>query len=175
MDHPKPPTETNGTLTPSERGPVNGEVQVLQPHPNFRLLMATDPSHGELSRAMRNRGVELYLDPVHIAEDSLRTTASNDMACPPSFPQGTACETLSFQCLCQGFPHADITFTARLFRGDFSRIDTVTNSLQLLADAVAQLGSATTESLVAFSAMVILPLEWNRALRTIATLGAQSQ
>jgi len=175
MDRLNSLTETNGTLTLSERGLVNGEVQVLQPHPNFRLLMATDPSHGELSRAMRNRGVELYLDPVHIAEDSLRIAASNDMACLPSFPQGTACETLSFQCLCRGFPHAGVTFTARLFRGDFSRVDTVTNSLQLLADVAAQSGSASTESLVAFVAMIISPLEWNRALRTVATLGAQSQ
>ncbi|KAG9000235.1 hypothetical protein FRB93_012775 [Tulasnella sp. JGI-2019a] len=53
--------ETNGSLVLSERGLVNGEVQILRPHPTFRLFMAMDPRHGELSRAMRNRGVEIAL------------------------------------------------------------------------------------------------------------------
>ena len=53
--------EPNGQLTLSERGFVNGAVQVLKPHPNFRLFMTVDPHHGELSRAMRNRGIEISL------------------------------------------------------------------------------------------------------------------
>ncbi|KAG8852125.1 hypothetical protein FRB96_008926 [Tulasnella sp. 330] len=53
--------ETHGSLVVSERGLVNGEVHVIRPHPNFRLFMALDPRHGELSRAMRNRGVEVAL------------------------------------------------------------------------------------------------------------------
>ncbi|KAG9315861.1 midasin [Chiua virens] len=50
--------EPNGSLVLTERGFVDGEVQVLTPHPNFRLLMTVDPQYGELSRAMRNRSVE---------------------------------------------------------------------------------------------------------------------
>jgi hypothetical protein len=53
--------ESNGTLLINERGLVNGEVKVIQPHPNFRLFMTMDPKYGELSRAMRNRGVEITL------------------------------------------------------------------------------------------------------------------
>jgi midasin len=166
-------TETNGTLTLSERGLVDGEVQVLEPHPNFRLLMAIDPSRGELSRAMRNRGVELYIEPVRDAEDSLRIASSNDIACPTSFPHGAAWETLSFQRICRGCSHIDTTFTPRSFIGDFSRIDSVTNSVQLLTDVV-QSASVASESLAAFAAMAISPLEWNRALRTAAILSAQS-
>ncbi|KAF8309082.1 P-loop containing nucleoside triphosphate hydrolase protein [Clavulina sp. PMI_390] len=53
--------ETNGFLTLSERGLVGGEVVIIRPHADFRLLMSVDPMQGELSRAMRNRGIELYI------------------------------------------------------------------------------------------------------------------
>jgi midasin len=51
--------ESNGVLVLSERGYVDGKVQILKPHPNFRLFMLIDPQYGELSRAMRNRGIEM--------------------------------------------------------------------------------------------------------------------
>ncbi|GAA6048627.1 hypothetical protein JCM3770_002064 [Rhodotorula araucariae] len=55
--------ETGGRLQLAERGPVNGEIQIIAPHPNFRLVMTLDPRNGELSRAMRNRGIEIALLP----------------------------------------------------------------------------------------------------------------
>ncbi|BGP16616.1 hypothetical protein JCM10213_000468 [Rhodosporidiobolus nylandii] len=51
--------ETGGRLQLAERGPVNGEIQIITPHPDFRLVMTLDPRNGELSRAMRNRGIEI--------------------------------------------------------------------------------------------------------------------
>ena len=53
--------ESNGVLVLNERGSVGGGAEVVQPHPNFRLFMIVDPQYGELSRAMRNRGVEVAL------------------------------------------------------------------------------------------------------------------
>jgi len=53
--------EIGGHLALTERGLVDGTVQLINPHPNFRLIMAMDPTRGELSRAMRNRGVEVAL------------------------------------------------------------------------------------------------------------------
>ncbi|KAF9651347.1 P-loop containing nucleoside triphosphate hydrolase protein [Thelephora ganbajun] len=53
--------ESDGVLTLNERGSVNGGIEIVRPHPNFRLFMIVDPQHGELSRAMRNRGVEVAL------------------------------------------------------------------------------------------------------------------
>ncbi|KXN88102.1 Midasin [Leucoagaricus sp. SymC.cos] len=53
--------EPNGQLTLNERGLVHDTVEIVKPHPNFRLFMTVDPQHGELSRAMRNRGVEIFL------------------------------------------------------------------------------------------------------------------
>jgi midasin len=74
--------EMNGFLTLSERGYVDGVVQILRPHPNFRIFMSVDPQYGELSRAMRNRGIEIALsanptadDPV-ILQDHLRLPLS---------------------------------------------------------------------------------------------------
>ncbi|XP_071998055.1 midasin isoform X2 [Engystomops pustulosus] len=53
--------EPGGVLTVSERGVIDGTTPTITPHPNFRLFMTMDPSHGEISRAMRNRGVELFI------------------------------------------------------------------------------------------------------------------
>ncbi|XP_046422100.1 midasin [Neodiprion fabricii] len=54
--------EPNGVLTIGERGvDEEGNVIVIKPHNNFRLFLAMDPRYGEISRAMRNRGVEIYI------------------------------------------------------------------------------------------------------------------
>jgi len=55
--------EPNGALVLSERGLLDGQVPRIVPHPAFRVFMTVDPRHGELSRAMRNRGIELWLEP----------------------------------------------------------------------------------------------------------------
>lgn len=54
--------ETNGSLIINECSAEDGSPRVLQPHPNFRLFLTVDPKYGELSRAMRNRCVEIYLN-----------------------------------------------------------------------------------------------------------------
>jgi midasin len=54
--------EPNGVLSISEHCEKNGEPKVVKPHANFRLFITMDPRYGELSRAMRNRGIELFID-----------------------------------------------------------------------------------------------------------------
>lgn len=41
--------------------PSTSRHRVIRPHPNFRLFLTADPSCGEVSRAMRNRCVEVCL------------------------------------------------------------------------------------------------------------------
>ncbi|XP_029647301.1 midasin-like [Octopus sinensis] len=53
--------EPSGVLTVSERGVIDGEVPEIAPHSNFRLFFTMDPKYGNISRAMRNRGVEIYI------------------------------------------------------------------------------------------------------------------
>ena len=53
--------EPGGELVISERGVIDGSIPTIKPHPDFRLILAMDPRHGEISRAMRNRGVEIFI------------------------------------------------------------------------------------------------------------------
>lgn len=49
--------EPHGVLSIPERG----EFSEITPHSNFRVFFTMDPKYGEISRAMRNRGVEIFL------------------------------------------------------------------------------------------------------------------
>ena len=53
--------EPNGFLSVNEHCSANGCADVVKPHPDFRLFLTIDPRHGELSRAMRNRCIEIYV------------------------------------------------------------------------------------------------------------------
>lgn len=53
--------EPNGFLSINEHRNADGSAQVITPHMDFRLFLTMDPRHGELSRAMRNRSVELFM------------------------------------------------------------------------------------------------------------------
>ncbi|XP_051581140.1 midasin isoform X2 [Myxocyprinus asiaticus] len=57
--------EPGGSLTINERGIIDGTTPTITPHPNFRLFLTMDPANGEISRAMRNRGVEIYIPGEH--------------------------------------------------------------------------------------------------------------
>lgn len=63
--------EPEGRMLLSERGAINGSVPLIQAHPNFRLFLTMKPKYGELSRAMRNRGIEIYVPVMQHARDSL--------------------------------------------------------------------------------------------------------
>ncbi|CAE6427190.1 unnamed protein product [Rhizoctonia solani] len=68
--------ETDGVLVLSERGTIDGEIPVIVPHPDFRLFMLLNPRYGELSRAMRNRGVEVTMASVQNSIDIARIRQS---------------------------------------------------------------------------------------------------
>lgn len=56
----------DGFLSINEHSGPDGEPRIIKPHPDFRIFLTMDPRYGELSRAMRNRSVEIYLDSVDI-------------------------------------------------------------------------------------------------------------
>lgn len=60
--------EPNGTLILNEQRTEDGYARIIRPHPNFRLFLTMDPRHGELSRAMRNRCVEICFLPQETSE-----------------------------------------------------------------------------------------------------------
>ena len=53
--------ETNGHLVVSEQHNAEEGARVIKPHPSFRIFLTMDPRYGELSRAMRNRSLEVYM------------------------------------------------------------------------------------------------------------------
>ena len=53
--------EPDGVLAINEHHSPEGSAKIIKPHNNFRLFLTMDPRNGELSRAMRNRCIELYL------------------------------------------------------------------------------------------------------------------
>jgi midasin (ATPase involved in ribosome maturation) len=61
LDRLNPLLEPNGVLLVNECGLVDGKPRIVKPHADFRLFLAMNPSHGEISRAMRNRCVEVAL------------------------------------------------------------------------------------------------------------------
>ncbi|KAH6793247.1 hypothetical protein C2S52_003724 [Perilla frutescens var. hirtella] len=63
--------EQSGSITINECGTVEGKPVVLHPHPKFRMFLTVNPSYGEVSRAMRNRGVEIYLMQPHWLPDQI--------------------------------------------------------------------------------------------------------
>ncbi|XP_058456556.1 midasin [Malaya genurostris] len=73
LDRLNPIFEPDGTLLISEKGvDGNNESEVIRQHANFRAFLTLDPKHGEISRAMRNRCVELALHREIYGEDDLR-------------------------------------------------------------------------------------------------------
>lgn len=63
--------ETNGSLVINECTNDDGSPRIIQTHPNFRLFLTSDPKYGELSRAMRNRSVEVFVEKLEVRASSI--------------------------------------------------------------------------------------------------------
>ena len=61
--------EDGGRLVVSERGVLGGDIVTVKRHPNFRVFIIYDPVKGEISRAMRNRCVEIYVKGELLTDD----------------------------------------------------------------------------------------------------------
>ncbi|PBP24206.1 ATPase [Diplocarpon rosae] len=57
--------EPNGFLSINENCSQDGEPKIVKPHSEFRIFLTMDARFGELSRAMRNRAVEIFVGPLH--------------------------------------------------------------------------------------------------------------
>lgn len=105
LDRLNPLCEPDGFLTLSERGYDDGKLHVLKPHPSFRLFMTVDPQHGELSRAMRNRGTEIAFTTKPRADDLY---ILSDFCRLPSLPRHARSPYIAFDAVRRGIlSHAD--------------------------------------------------------------------
>ena len=60
--------EHGGRLIVNEQGVVDGKPCEIYPHQNFKLIMTMDPRNGILSRAMRNRSIEIFIPSIMTVE-----------------------------------------------------------------------------------------------------------
>ena len=134
--------ESEGLLVLSEKGFVDGQVQLIKPHPNFRLFMSVDPQYGELSRAMRNRGVEIALLTTPLSDD--RSILLDHYRLPLSLKdstdpivQGAAFDAARRGLLQLGFSDLNISSTGRSLDQD--------SALSSLVDQVATLLMSSAE------------------------------
>ncbi|XP_017477860.1 PREDICTED: midasin, partial [Rhagoletis zephyria] len=73
LDRLNPVFEPNGNLLISEKGvSANESAEIVEKAPNFRAFLTIDPKNGELSRAMRNRCVELAIAKDTYCVDDMR-------------------------------------------------------------------------------------------------------
>ncbi|KAL9584811.1 MAG: hypothetical protein Q9212_001894, partial [Teloschistes hypoglaucus] len=72
--------EPNGVLNITERRSADGSARIVKPSPAFRLFLTMDPQHGELSRAMRNRCIEIFIPEYDLSPTSGSVDLSADSA-----------------------------------------------------------------------------------------------
>ncbi|KAL8641583.1 MAG: hypothetical protein Q9228_001620, partial [Teloschistes exilis] len=72
--------EPNGVLNIAEQRSADGSARVVKPSPAFRLFLTMDPQHGELSRAMRNRCIEIFIPEYELSP----TSGSIDLSADPT-------------------------------------------------------------------------------------------
>ncbi|CAI4227621.1 unnamed protein product [Auanema sp. JU1783] len=87
--------ETGGKLVISER---QSSYEALEAHQNFRVFLSMDHKNGDISRAMRNRSVEIFMQP-----EQMWNTSANDIIslCPETPLLPFRLDTLPFS---QAFP-----------------------------------------------------------------------
>ena len=76
--------EPGGVLSIGEQGCTEGDVRTVKPHENFRIFLTMNQKFGELSPAMRNRGVEIFVDESYSDESLLQICQSQ---CPNLTPE----------------------------------------------------------------------------------------
>eukprot|EP00899_Mesostigma_viride_P010035 jgi/Mesvir1/19032/Mv12798-RA.1 len=90
LDRLNPLLEPGGSILVSERGLVDGAPLLLAPHPNFRLFLTLDPAYGDVSRAMRNRGIEVFLLPDGTEDDPTINSHTGEGSLAEAWKEGSA-------------------------------------------------------------------------------------
>lgn len=73
LDRLNPIFEPNGSLLLSEKGvSIDNVPEIVRKHHDFRAFLTLDPKNGEISRAMRNRCIELSIIKETYSNDNLK-------------------------------------------------------------------------------------------------------
>jgi midasin (ATPase involved in ribosome maturation) len=102
LDRLNPLFEGVGRLQLAEKGMTNRGIDTVTPHDDFRIIFAFNPRYGELSRAMRNRGVEIaFLPDAHFTGLRLPMPLRKCLRCYSSMtlPLTFHCQTIQIPLL----------------------------------------------------------------------------
>jgi midasin len=169
--------EPDGVIFLSEKGLVDGKVQKLKPHPDFRLFMLVDPQYGELSRAMRNRGIEIALLDEPTYEDQNRL--ANHTRVPIAGHQniGTEALTTTFDAMRRGLilpkmpaRHVDMLWPSGYALDQNSLLSILIEHTTLFS-LVPSLPPPKSDPLLNVFARIAIPAYFSHLTRFFATLG----
>lgn len=145
--------ETGGSLIINECSQADGSPRVLAPHPNFRLFLTVDPKYGELSRAMRNRCVEIFMDDLKVRATSFdrqRLGYSDAEKADDGVQNGDK----SIDLMVQDLHIVETQSTTKPVSTFVSSTDSFLSNVSVVHDI---LGSNTNENLASVLAAVIMP------------------
>lgn len=153
--------EPNGFLCINEHCDPEGKPKMIKPHPEFRVFLTMDPRYGELSRAMRNRAVEIHIhtpppstepcfDRISDVESGLRRYKFAQECCQGlssggslAYAREAACEILSVQ---------DISLLPRLVNEPLQEATQVRASCEPMNDLMeflqSSIGSQTLQAVM---------------------------
>ncbi|EED15512.1 midasin, putative [Talaromyces stipitatus ATCC 10500] len=163
--------EPNGYLVLNEQRTEDGSARTIRPHPNFRLFLTMDPRNGELSRAMRNRSVEVcFLSEFPAVASSVYT---------PLFTLESALYRLRYVWNCdpesQSSDVADQLFGIRLDHVEMSDLANFNHSLRQLAISFpdAEQSKAAMEILERYAKLVEGNFQWKALFSLSMEIGDQ--
>lgn len=167
--------EHDGFLTLSERGYVDGRVQILKPHPNFRLFMTVDPQYGELSRAMRNRGIEISLLSAPTADDPSILSEFQRLPWSNSVPTDVKYRSIVFEAVRRGLISPVTGLSSSPVASSGRSLDQESGLSSLVDHAPAMIYSSLkcldiTDAHLSFIARTVAPAYSQHLIRYLASL-----
>jgi midasin len=173
LDRLNPLCEPDGSIILSERGYDDGNLQILKPHPNFRLFMTVDPQYGELSRAMRNRGIEIAFVAKPHGDD---TCILANLRRLPSLFKSVRPQYFAFDAVRRGlFFRADEGLHSKPTTGrsldQESGLSTLVDQAPMIVISSSK-GAGTTDALLFFFARTVAPAylpHFNRFMDSLPT------
>jgi midasin len=155
--------EPNGYLSINEHSTADGEARIVRPHPDFRIFMTMDPKFGELSRAMRNRAVEIcLLDPEHDVSQDAQTM---------QYPLDSA--VYRFRRFQENDEHLPTTLEQRLENLGLQDNDLLTSFTQQARLGLISSSPTQTNGVNGHDAMQVMPVTSPKSIEARASYFAQ--
>ncbi|KAF7879819.1 uncharacterized protein EAF02_007989 [Botrytis sinoallii] len=156
--------EPNGFLSINEHCGPDGEPKIVKPHADFRIFLTMDPRFGELSRAMRNRAVEIFLEPLLSENDP--NTGTQFSILPEATLQRYRQVSKVLDLQCSDLSQADLINRIALENLAWSDLPLLTRYAESVAQSLEQQGIPTTRlSTISRQYMQLYQSEDSRELR----------